>query len=175
MFKFFPIPSNNNFTILDFSHNSFLLQVMSIICTLSLRSPDNAARAIEAGAGDLAIQSMQKFPEVPQLQKSSCLMIRNLAVRNAENRQDSFSYMLSIAYTCTITPTSFGYVISHVLCGWCPLTAPGFLTHFFQSYRTLLLNHGIEKIIRTAKQNHPSCKEAATDALRDLGLNNYNL
>ena len=60
---------------------------MSIICTLSLRAPDNATRAIEAGAGDLAIRVMNEFPEVPQLQKHSCLMIRNLVVRNPENRQ----------------------------------------------------------------------------------------
>nr|GEV67565.1 armadillo repeat-containing protein 6 [Tanacetum cinerariifolium] len=42
--------------------------------------------AIEAGAGDLAIQSMQKFPVAYQLQKNSCLMIRNLVARNLENR-----------------------------------------------------------------------------------------
>ncbi|KAL1811948.1 hypothetical protein ACET3Z_022013 [Daucus carota] len=109
-----------------FSDDPFVLQeVMSIICTLSLRAPDNATRAIEAGAGDLAIRVMNEFPEVPQLQKHSCLMIRNLVVRNPENR-------------------------------------------------TLLLGNGIEKIIRTAKRNHPSCRTAATDALRDLGLDNYN-
>lgn len=60
---------------------------MSIITVLSLRSPDNAARAIEAGAGDLAIQVMQKFPKAQQLQRNSCFMIRNLVVRNPENRQ----------------------------------------------------------------------------------------
>lgn len=41
--------------------------------------------------------------------------------------------------------------------------------------RTLLLNNGIEKYIRKAKQNHESCRDAATDALRDLGLDDYNL
>ncbi|XP_022746473.1 armadillo repeat-containing protein 6 [Durio zibethinus] len=40
--------------------------------------------------------------------------------------------------------------------------------------RTLLLNNGIDKLIRKAKENHESCKDAATDALRDLGLDNYN-
>ncbi|KAH1120327.1 hypothetical protein J1N35_003487 [Gossypium stocksii] len=40
--------------------------------------------------------------------------------------------------------------------------------------RTLLLNNGIDKFIRKAKENHESCKDAATDALRDLGLDNYN-
>lgn len=60
---------------------------MSTISVLSLRSPENAARAIEAGAGDLAIQAMQKFPAAHQMQRNSCLMIRNLVVRNPENRQ----------------------------------------------------------------------------------------
>ena len=35
---------------------------MYIISVLCLRSPDHASRAIEAGAGDLAIRTMQKFP-----------------------------------------------------------------------------------------------------------------
>lgn len=109
-----------------FSDDPYVLQeVMSIICTLSLRAPDNATRAIEAGAGDLAIRVMNNFLEAPQLHKHACLMIRNLVVRNPENR-------------------------------------------------TLLLGLDIEKIIRTAKRNHPSCRTAATDALRDLGLDNYN-
>lgn len=64
-----------------------MIQVMSIICVLSLRSPDNAARAIEAGVGDFAIQAMQKFSAAHQMQKQSCLMIRNLVARNPENRQ----------------------------------------------------------------------------------------
>ena len=40
----------------------------------------------------------------------------------------------------------------------------------YLSNRTLLLSNGIEKIIRKAKENHESCKDAANDALRDLGL-----
>lgn len=108
-----------------FDDPSVLQEVMSIISVLSLRSPDNAARAIEAGAGELAVQAMQNFPAAQQMQRSSCLMIRNLVVRNPENR-------------------------------------------------TLLLNNGIEKLIRKVKASHESCKDAATDALRDLGLDNYN-
>ncbi|KAJ0835103.1 putative armadillo repeat-containing protein [Helianthus annuus] len=104
---------------------SVLQEVMTIICTLCLRSPANASLAMEAGAGDLAIQSMQKFPHSYQLQKNTCLMIRNLVARNPENRP-------------------------------------------------VLLSNGIEKIIRNAKENHKSCKDAAVAALRDLGLENYN-
>lgn len=60
---------------------------MSTISVICLRSPDNAACAIEAGAGDLAIHAMQKFPAAQLMQRSSCLMIRNLVVRNPGNRQ----------------------------------------------------------------------------------------
>ncbi|KAL3814198.1 hypothetical protein ACJIZ3_015466 [Penstemon smallii] len=102
-----------------------LQEVMSVVCILCLRSPENAARAIESGAGDFAIQAMQKFPQSDQLQKNSCFMIRNLVARNVENRK-------------------------------------------------ILLSNGIEELIRRAKGSHKSCKAAATDALRDLGLDNYN-
>lgn len=59
---------------------------MSIITVLSLRLPENAAHAIEAGIGDLAVESMQKYPTSHQMQRQACLMIRNLVVRNPENR-----------------------------------------------------------------------------------------
>ncbi|KAK9166865.1 hypothetical protein Scep_002056 [Stephania cephalantha] len=103
---------------------SVLQEIMAIITVLSLRSPANAACAMEAGAGDLAIEAMKKF-HAYQMQRQSCLMIRNLVVRNPENR-------------------------------------------------AILLGNGIEKIIRKAKESHESCKDAASAALRDLGLDNYN-
>ncbi|THU57745.1 hypothetical protein C4D60_Mb03t06740 [Musa balbisiana] len=102
-----------------------ILQVMSIITVLSLRSPENAALAVQAGVADLVVQAMQKFPTSIQMQRQACLMIRNLVVRNPENR-------------------------------------------------TILLSNGIEKLIRRAKESHESCKDAATAALRDLGLDDYN-
>ncbi|PKA55479.1 hypothetical protein AXF42_Ash006681 [Apostasia shenzhenica] len=104
---------------------SLLAKIMSIITTLSLRSPENAALAVEAGAGNLAILAMQKFPAAHQMQRQSCFMIRNLVARSPENR-------------------------------------------------TILLNAGIEKLIRRAKGSHGSCKDAATAALRDLGLDDYD-
>jgi hypothetical protein len=41
--------------------------------------------------------------------------------------------------------------------------------------RAILLKEGVEKLIRKAKAIHGNCKSAATDALRDLGLDNYNV
>uniref|UniRef100_A0ACD5ZNA8 Uncharacterized protein n=1 Tax=Avena sativa TaxID=4498 RepID=A0ACD5ZNA8_AVESA len=104
---------------------SVIQEVMSLVQVLTLRSPEHAARAISLGFGTLAIQAMQKFPSSAPTQKQACLMIRNLVVRNPENR-------------------------------------------------TILLKEGVEKLIRKAKAIHGSCKSAATDALRDLGLDNYN-
>ncbi|XP_078432756.1 ARM repeat superfamily protein isoform X2 [Wolffia australiana] len=107
------------------NHPSVLQEVMGVITVLSLRSPENAARAIEAGAGDMAIRAMNKFPTAYQMQKQSCQMIRNLVVRNPENR-------------------------------------------------TFLLSKGIERLIRKVKYSSETCKDAASAALRDLGLDDYN-
>ncbi|KAG6470020.1 hypothetical protein ZIOFF_070980 [Zingiber officinale] len=109
-----------------FSEDPLVLQeIMSIITVLSLRSPENAASAVEAGVADFVLHAMQKFPTSYQLQRQACFMIRNLVVRNPENR-------------------------------------------------IILLGNGIEKLIRKAKVSHASCKDAATAALRDLGLDDYN-
>ncbi|KAL5666491.1 hypothetical protein ACJX0J_026599, partial [Zea mays] len=69
-----------------FSEDPAIIQeVMSMVTVLTLRSPENAARAMEEGYGTLAIQSMQRFPSSVQTQKQACLMIRNLVARNPEN------------------------------------------------------------------------------------------
>jgi hypothetical protein len=46
-----------------------MVQVMSTISILSLRSPENAAYTIDAGARDLAIQVVEKFHATQQLLK----------------------------------------------------------------------------------------------------------
>ena len=76
------------------------VQVMSMVTVLTLRSPENAARAMEVGYGTLAIQSMEWFPSSGQTQKQACLMIRNLIVRNPENR-----YVVECTHTSSfLTP-----------------------------------------------------------------------
>lgn len=105
---------------------SVLQEIMATIRALSLRSPTNAAKAVEGGAVDLAAEAMEEHRSAHLMQKQACLMIRNLAVRNPENRP-------------------------------------------------IILEKGLEKLIRNAKANHESCKDAATAALRDLGLDDYNI
>jgi armadillo repeat-containing protein 6 len=62
------------------------VHVMSMVAVLTLRSPDNAACDMQAGYMTLAIQAMQRFLSSGQTQKQACLMIRNIVVRNSENR-----------------------------------------------------------------------------------------
>ncbi|XP_024514840.1 armadillo repeat-containing protein 6 [Selaginella moellendorffii] len=104
---------------------SVIQEVMSAIASITLRSPSNATKAVEAGAIDLAVEMMDKHPQAPGMQKQTCHMLRNLASRNPENR-------------------------------------------------ALILERGLEKLIRAAKSRHASCKDASSAALRDLGLDNYN-
>ena len=161
---------------------------MSMVTVLTLRSPENAARAMEVGYGTLAIQALQRFPSSGQTQKQACLMIRNLVVRNPENR-----------YAVELTHLSFWCdnlcrisLASIEISGWhsnaiCQCSLQQFL-HPFSNVpidastsdtwcchcRTILLNDGAEKLIRKAKVMHGGCKDAASSALRDLGLDNYN-
>jgi len=111
-----------------------MFQVMSVFTVLCLRSPDNAARAMEAGAGDLAIQVMEKFSTVQQLQRNSCLMIRNLVARNPENRQVSLhAFFLSCS-------TSTGRLYFLFLLSYCCSDSP--------KSRTAILNCGTFSHVR---------------------------
>jgi hypothetical protein len=63
------------------------LQAFVTVASLTLRSPANARKAVEAGAVDMAAVIMSKYPCAAHLQRQGCQMLRNLAVRNPENRQ----------------------------------------------------------------------------------------
>lgn len=68
----------------------FLLLVMmqgfAAIATLTLRSPQNASKAVQAGAVDIAAEMMEKHPGSASMLRQACQMLRNLSVRNLENR-----------------------------------------------------------------------------------------
>ncbi|XP_020272491.1 protein FAR-RED IMPAIRED RESPONSE 1-like [Asparagus officinalis] len=65
----YPTLTNPQLAGSDDNKTAIVQKVMSIIGVLSLRSPENAARAVKTGAGDLSIQSMQKLPATYQMQQ----------------------------------------------------------------------------------------------------------
>ena len=62
------------------------MQGFAAIATLTLRSPNNATKAVEAGSVDVAVEQMEKHPSAASMLRQACQMIRNLSVRNPENR-----------------------------------------------------------------------------------------
>ncbi len=85
------------------------LQAFVTVASLTLRSPANARKAVEAGAVDMAALIMAKYPCAAHLQRQGCQMLRNLAVRNPENRQViSLSLSLSLSISLELF---FQYVI----------------------------------------------------------------
>ncbi|CAK9193229.1 unnamed protein product [Sphagnum jensenii] len=65
---------------------AILQEAFVTVASLTLRSPANARKAVEAGAVDMAALIMGKYPCAAHLQRQGCQMLRNLAVRNPENR-----------------------------------------------------------------------------------------
>ncbi|KAG6552110.1 hypothetical protein Mapa_006419 [Marchantia paleacea] len=105
---------------------SVIQEALTAIAVLTLRSPSNASQAMKAGVVDITAEMMEKHVNIANLQRQACKLLRNLAVRNLENRP-------------------------------------------------IILEKGLEKLIRLAKTNHEVCNDAASAALRDLGFDDYNV
>lgn len=100
------------------------------------------------------------------VQRQACMAIRNAAVRcvllrwpgascGAQYRQFPSPHL----FPCSCLQTC------HVpLCSRC--RSP--------EVRAALLDKGVEALLRQVKSTYPSCAEAGSTALRDLGLENYN-
>ncbi|CAM6129689.1 unnamed protein product [Calypogeia fissa] len=113
--------------ISHFSQEASVVQeALTAVAVLTLRSPVNASEAVKSGVVDVTAEMMEKHTGSPGLQRQACQLIRNLAVRNLENRP-------------------------------------------------IILEKGLEKLIRQAKANHVICRDAASAALRDLGFDDYNM
>jgi hypothetical protein len=76
------------------------LQGFAAIATLTLRSPQHVTKAVDAGALDLAAELMAAHPDAPYMLRQACQMIRNLNVRNPENRYE------------LLEPIYFGHVLT---------------------------------------------------------------
>lgn len=63
-----------------------ILQALTAVAVLTLRSPVNASEAVKSGVVDVTGEMMERHTGSPGLQRQACQLIRNLAVRNLENR-----------------------------------------------------------------------------------------
>lgn len=62
------------------------LQGLAALAALTLRNAKNADLAFWAKAADCAAEALESQPESFEVQRQACQLIRNLAVRNVENR-----------------------------------------------------------------------------------------
>ncbi|GAQ79629.1 hypothetical protein KFL_000340320 [Klebsormidium nitens] len=103
-----------------------LHQGLAALAALTLRNAKNADLAFRARAADCAVEALESQLESFEVQRQACQLIRNLAVRNVDNRGP-------------------------------------------------ILEKGVEPLIRRAGAKYPRCKDEASAALRDLGLDDYKL
>ena len=72
--------------IIEFFWGLHFFQCLALIAIVCLRSPTNAAAAFAAGAVEVGREAMEEHEDVPTLLRQAARMIRNMAVRNPENR-----------------------------------------------------------------------------------------
>ncbi|MCO5547179.1 hypothetical protein L7F22_000622 [Adiantum nelumboides] len=65
---------------------SVLQEAFAVITVLSLRSPQNSLKAVQAGTLDLMVEAMECHTSAASMQRQACLLLRNLAVRSPESR-----------------------------------------------------------------------------------------
>ncbi|CAM6099129.1 unnamed protein product [Calypogeia fissa] len=72
--------------ISHFSQEASVVQEALTAVAVLTRSPVNAGEAVKSGVVDVTAEMMDKHTGSPGLQRQACQLIRNLAVRNLENR-----------------------------------------------------------------------------------------
>lgn len=65
---------------------SVLQEAFTVITVLTLRSPQNACKAVQAGILDMVAEAMEQHPSSGNMQRQACFMLRNLAARSPETR-----------------------------------------------------------------------------------------
>ncbi|KAM0871378.1 hypothetical protein ACQ4PT_039426 [Festuca glaucescens] len=111
-------------------------------------SDSNKASIIQQGGFDKFLKLTSRFSEDPSVIQEVMSLVQALTLRSPEHA----ALAISLGYGTLAIQTM----------------------QKNPENRTILLKEGVEKLIRKAKAIHGSCKSAATDALRDLGLDNYN-
>ncbi|KAM0871379.1 hypothetical protein ACQ4PT_039426 [Festuca glaucescens] len=122
-------------------------------------SDSNKASIIQQGGFDKFLKLTSRFSEDPSVIQEVMSLVQALTLRSPEHA----ALAISLGYGTLAIQTMQKFPSSALTQKQACLYDP-----------TILLKEGVEKLIRKAKAIHGSCKSAATDALRDLGLDNYN-
>ncbi|XP_075108465.1 uncharacterized protein LOC107781027 [Nicotiana tabacum] len=130
----------------------------------------NKSSIVEKGGMDKLIKLATRFSDDPSMLQEVMSMITVLSLRSPNNAARA----VEAGAGDTVIQAMQRFPESDQLLKSCCFMIRNLVVRNPEN-RTILLGNGIEKLIRKAKMNHKSCKNAATDALRDLGLDNYNL
>ncbi|KAJ8766622.1 hypothetical protein K2173_001142 [Erythroxylum novogranatense] len=147
--------------------------VARTLCSLLAKlagSDSNKSAIVEKGGMDRIIKLSSRFPDDPSLLQEVMSIIQVLSLRSPANAGKA---MESGAGDLALQAMQKFPSVQQLQRSSCLMIRNLVVRN--PENRTLLLSHGIEKLIRRAKENHETSKDAATDALRDLGVDNYNL
>lgn len=156
------------------AHCPALPQALGLLTNLTLRNPEASTRAVECGCSDAVLSTMQglldsKENRAPAAERQGCMACRNIVSRSAgawgTGRRLTQSPELLFAAEQVAWPALHPHRTAH----W-PMPLPCRCPEL----RPLLLERGAESLLRRIKRTYPACQDAASAALRDLGLDNYN-
>ncbi|KAL5855659.1 hypothetical protein ACOSQ4_005461 [Xanthoceras sorbifolium] len=140
----------------------------SLLCKLA-GSDSNKSSIVEKGGMDRLIELCARFSDDPSVLQEAMSIITVLSLRSPDNAARAMEAGAGDLAIQAMQKFPSAQQLQRNSCFMIRNLAVR-----NPENRTLLLSNGIEKLIRQAKENHQSCKAAATDALRDLGLDDYN-
>ncbi|XP_059311854.1 uncharacterized protein LOC132063364 [Lycium ferocissimum] len=132
-------------------------------------SDSNKSAIVDKGGMDKLIKLAMRFSDDPNVLQEVMSLITVLSLRSPHNA----SRAIEAGAGDMVIQAMQRFPESELLQRSCCFMIRNLVVRNPEN-RTILLGNGIEKLIRKAKI-YKSCKNAATDALRDLGLDNYNL
>ncbi|XP_047341394.1 armadillo repeat-containing protein 6 [Impatiens glandulifera] len=134
-------------------------------------SDANKSAIVEKGGIDKIIKLTSKFSDDPSISQEVMSIIWVLCLRSPENATVAIE---AGAGDLAIQAMKRFPGAANMQISACQMIRN--LTVRNPENRSILLSNGVEELIRKVKVNHPTiARDAATDALRDLGLDNYNL
>ncbi|KAK7273966.1 hypothetical protein RIF29_15034 [Crotalaria pallida] len=147
--------------------------VAKVCCSLLSKlagSDTNKSAVVEKGGMDKLIKLSARFADDPSVLQEIMAIISVLSLRSPENAARAIEAGAGDLAIQAMQKFPAAHQMQRNSC----LMIRNLVVRNPEN-RAILLNNGAEKYIRKAKQTHGNCKNAATDALRDLGVDGYHL